>query len=1249
MRSFLKKAFSIFLAVVMLCTLLPNAVFAKDGSNEERLLDAVSDAVAPTNAVLNDRKYNKMTIALLSLDKATRDVNVEIKDPDFLAFNMLKVPFMEQLFAFDEIYSLQIGEEELTYENFTQFNLMLAVAQATLGKQMGLDRNECYVWLRENMDTLSLDCMDGTSCDIVINAMTDPAKQDLSTVYSLKFQLHFFISKHTVTWIFDNGTADLVRTYSYGDTILQPAPTKSGYRFFGWSQEVPETMGTTDLVFKAIWILNSQAAYTVRYYLMDTGGTTWQLAEEERKFGDIGATAAADVREYTGFVLSTLTPSTTQGTIIQDGTLILKVYYDRIKYVVTWDYGFTTRRLKTYYGAIPTPPANVTFPDGYVFSRWDKPLEPVTGDTTYKAVYVEDKEAAIGTTKYPTLKMALTAAVPGDTVRLLLDVSLEENLTVPAGVTLLIPCKDGDSGYVDHNGEPFNYDGETTDGNTGVGPDASCYRTLTIPEGKRLTVNGTILVNSVSGRPAAGHFDMDVTGGYGRIALDGDLTVGSGGTLDCFGYIAGSGTATAKDGAAVGDLYIIRNWRGGSQATAMYQNGVYPMNEADMPNITATLRIESGASYVGLVKMYGDGGYSAARFPLADKLGGLIRLTDGYLIRTQENGRTVYEMYGGADFASAVLDYFGKPLSTASFLYPIDGDTDFVLRDGAYEFVNDFKALTGVTVEVADDASLSVAKGATVIFYDEFNDVKNTSDTEYPVYDAALLTISEGAEFTNNGTFAGTIYTETADILSGEAPVWQAQSREAYGYYSENRVDPVSGDPGVITLQFGLTLTRLGYTWAFGDANEIVWTKTCNHDSTVLTGVIVPTCTEKGYSGDIVCTLCGKTITKGTEQKALGHDYINHAAQAPTCTEIGWDAYQTCSRCTYSTYVEKKALGHAYVNHAAQAPTCTEAGWDAYLTCSRCDYSSYKEREALGHDYVNHAAQAPTCTEAGWNAYQTCSRCDYSSYKEKEALGHDIVSDKAVAPTCTESGLTEGSHCTRCDAMTVAQETVEALGHDFVDGICSRCGEKDPNDKPIEPDKPCDGGKDCPSYRFTDVNYGDWYHEAVDFAVANGLFKGMSDTTFEPNTAMNRAMLVTVLWRYAGSPKEGTNTFTDVKNGQWYTDAIAWASSNGIVGGVGAGKFDPDGKVTREQLAAILYRYSNSEGFDTGKRGDLASFPDAGKVSSWAGDAYAWAVGEGLIGGNVIGGKAMLDPQGNATRAQVATILMRFIQNIADK
>ena len=232
-----------------------------------------------------------------------------------------------------------------------------------------------------------------------------------------------------------------------------------------------------------------------------------------------------------------------------------------------------------------------------------------------------------------------------------------------------------------------------------------------------------------------------------------------------------------------------------------------------------------------------------------------------------------------------------------------------------------------------------------------------------------------------------------------------------------------------------------------------------------------------------------------------------------------------------------------------------------------------------------------------------------------------------TAPTCTEKGYTTYT----CECGDSYSDTyVDAIGHKYENGICSVCGAKDPDDKPAEPAV------------FTDVAEKAWYHDAVEYAVTNGLMKGVGNGKFDPEGSMTRAMLVTVLWRYEGEPAEGENIFTDVPNGTWYTDAVAWAAANGIVGGVGNNKFDPEGKITREQMATILFRYAQKKGIDTSKRGELSGFPDSGKVSSWAKDAIQWAVAEEIINGS--DGKLL--PQGNATRAQVATILMRFIENI---
>lgn len=193
--------------------------------------------------------------------------------------------------------------------------------------------------------------------------------------------------------------------------------------------------------------------------------------------------------------------------------------------------------------------------------------------------------------------------------------------------------------------------------------------------------------------------------------------------------------------------------------------------------------------------------------------------------------------------------------------------------------------------------------------------------------------------------------------------------------------------------------------------------------------------------------------------------------------------------------------------------------------------------------------------------------------------------------------------------------------------------------EPSEPDVPCDGGADCPSGKFTDVDTKLWYHEGIDYAVSNGLMDGVSANSFAPNTATSRAMVVTVLYRMAGSPAVSSeNPFTDVASGAWYHDAVIWGYTNGIVKGVSADRFDPNASVSREQLAAFLYRYAEFTGKSVSAKDDLSSFADAGSVSSWALDSVKWAVAEGLIQGTGTG----LEPKGSATRAQFATILMRY-------
>ena len=182
---------------------------------------------------------------------------------------------------------------------------------------------------------------------------------------------------------------------------------------------------------------------------------------------------------------------------------------------------------------------------------------------------------------------------------------------------------------------------------------------------------------------------------------------------------------------------------------------------------------------------------------------------------------------------------------------------------------------------------------------------------------------------------------------------------------------------------------------------------------------------------------------------------------------------------------------------------------------------------------------------------------------------------------------------------------------------------------------------------FTDVKADAWYYEAVQYVYEKELFAGVTTTTFEPDAPMTRAMLVSVLWRLEGRPEaSGVNPFSDVQDGKWYTSGVLWAASKEIVSGFPNGTFAPDDSITREQMASLIMRYATYKGIELVQGASLDSFVDADKVQGWSKEAVAWAVAAGIISGNKQGDVYTLAPQASATRAQVASILMRFIENV---
>ena len=335
---------------------------------------------------------------------------------------------------------------------------------------------------------------------------------------------------------------------------------------------------------------------------------------------------------------------------------------------------------------------------------------------------------------------------------------------------------------------------------------------------------------------------------------------------------------------------------------------------------------------------------------------------------------------------------------------------------------------------------------------------------------------------------------------------------------------------------------------------------------------------------------------------------------APTCTEKGYTTHTcACGDSYVDTYVD--ALGHAWDNgKVTKEPTETETGVKTF-TCTRCGETKTETIPKLTHEHsYKDVVTAPTCTAKGYTTH-TCACGDSYVDTYVDALGHAWDSGKVTKqPTATEAGIRTYT-CTRCGETKT--ETISATG--------------------------------CPSAGFTDVPGEDnWAHAGIDYCVANGLMSGIGNDLFGPKLTTTRAQIVQILYNLEGEPKvSGTTPFTDLTQ-DWYQDAILWAYQTGVVAGTSSTTFEPDRPVTREQIAVILMEYVTRvlKLERTWTPADLSAFPDADSVSDWAKDAMADAVGLGLISGASNGGQTYLEPQGSATREQVATILMEFCKNV---
>ena len=382
-------------------------------------------------------------------------------------------------------------------------------------------------------------------------------------------------------------------------------------------------------------------------------------------------------------------------------------------------------------------------------------------------------------------------------------------------------------------------------------------------------------------------------------------------------------------------------------------------------------------------------------------------------------------------------------------------------------------------------------------------------------------------------------------------------------------------------------------------------------------------------------------------------------------TEYALKTDQTTIHCDYDSMNETdcKTNGHAFgAWEIEMSASCSEKGIQSH-TCASCGKLERDIIPMLDHSWGEWSIVKEASEEENGEKSHTCSLCGTTELVMIPALGHrhELTHYEAISASCTETGTMEYWQCSGCGKffsdVNAEQElseidlTIPALGHQFENGTCTVCGQHDqliPTPpvppvypvvpvtppaqpaQPTQPGTPAQPGVTAPSY--TDVAPGSWYYDAVAYVSGKGLMTGTGANTFAPDAVTSRAMMWTILARMSGAAVDGGEP--------WYVLAQTWAVANGVSDGT-----DPDGRITREQLVTMLYRYAGEPAVADGELAGLSAYADSADISEYAQKAMAWAVSNGIING--IDGR--LVPQGPSTRAQVAAILMRYCENILNK
>ena len=685
----------------------------------------------------------------------------------------------------------------------------------------------------------------------------------------------------------------------------------------------------------------------------------------------------------------------------------------------------------------------------------------------FKGKWAYKKFLTTKTVEYTDAEKFLAAMENADkgTFMIYNDYTLHRNATVPSGVTLLLP----------YNASETTGKAEGNKNNAGIRESWAdegkyLYMTMTIPQGKTLTVNGTFTVGGITGYPdqsSQGH----TSGAYSQAVCEGAITVN--GTMNTYGLVKGGGTVTLNNKSTLNLPFLINDFDGGTNTQALYDDGVFPFNQYAVNNVQTKCVMNYGCTVIGKAKLYFHtlDQFTDTDITLVGASEGALQMSSGSVITaTYDASKKIPVKFGTND-----LSDFGKMTLTTKgnvkagnvkikySIYSFDSSTydlgipyvfDFVIESGALTVPYLYRVMPGCNITVKSGAILSVTGKLQVV---DGWEQKSLATKRYPSsaqmksagFSQSADLIVNGTLSVNSGaTFTGIVQTSepgnsrivlnSSAKLSGSFKSGTDKSAVSYSHSAKAMIngtftDLVAGktyfgnsDESWVLPSYTMNVAGTDTTVTINQAKIGSWSL----HKYVKLSVTDPTCTEKGYT-TYKCSDCGDTY-KADFVDALGHDYNTSGKVEPTCTEKGYDMH-VCSRCGdiyKDNFVD--ALGHTVVVDPAVAPDCTHTGLTEGSHCSVCNevLKAQETVPATGHSY-NKVVTEPTCTEKGYTTY-TCSVCGDTYVADYvDALGHTVVVDPAVAPDCTHTGLTEGSHCSVCNTVLKAQETVPATGHSY--------------------------------------------------------------------------------------------------------------------------------------------------------------------------------------------------------------------------